>query len=64
MNLKRGDVVLVQFPFSSGTASKLRPAIVVQADVNNRRLSNVILAAVTSRTHHSGEPTQLLIDPA
>lgn len=62
MTMKRGDVVLVHYPFASGVGSKLRPALVVQCDRNNRRLTNVILAAVTSTTHRSGEPTQLLIE--
>lgn len=63
MNVRRGDVVLVQFPFASG-GGKLRPAVVVQNDRDNGRLANVILAPITSRTHHSGEPTQRLIDPS
>ncbi len=29
MKVSRGDVVLVDFPFSSGAAQKLRPAVVV-----------------------------------
>jgi mRNA interferase MazF len=62
MTLQRGDVVLVRFPFSSGTGSKVRPALVIQNDRSNQWLSNVILAAVTTTTHRSGEPTQLLID--
>ena len=62
MTLKRGDVVIVAFPFSSGTGAKSRPALVVQCDRNNRRLTNVILAAITTTTHRSGEPTQLLIE--
>jgi len=62
MALQRGDVVLVQYPYSSGTGSKLRPALVVQPDHNNQRLSNVILAPITTTTHRHGEPTQYLID--
>jgi mRNA interferase MazF len=62
MALRRGDVVLVQYPFSSGTGSKLRPALVVQPDRNNQRLTSVILAPVTTTAHRSGEPTQFLID--
>ena len=52
MTLKRGDVVIVHYPFSSGTGTKLRPALVVQCDRNNRRLTNVILTAITTTTHH------------
>jgi len=64
MTLQRGNVVLVHYPFSSGTCSKLRPALVVQSDHNNQRLTNVVLAAITTTTHRSGEPTQLLIEVA
>ena len=64
MTLQRGDVVLVSFPFSSQTGSKVRPALVVQSDHNNQRLTNVIVAAITTTTHRSGEATQLLIDVA
>jgi len=62
MALQRGDVVLVQYPYSSGTGSKLRPALVVQPDQNNRRLSNVILAPITTTTHRHDQPTQCLIE--
>ena len=65
MMLKRGTIVLVRFPFSSGTDAKVRPALVVQADRNNRRLRNTILAMITSTTGRATkEPTQLLIDLA
>jgi mRNA interferase MazF len=64
MTLQRGDVVLCRYPFSSGTGAKLRPGVVVQCDRNNQRLTNVIVAAITTTTHRSGEPTQLLLDPA
>ena len=64
MTLHRGDVVLCRYPFSSGTGAKVRPALVIQCDRNNQRLTNVIVAAITTTTHRSGEPTQLLIDPA
>lgn len=43
---KRGDVVLVDFPFTSGSQSKIRPALVVRNDVSNRRLSKTIIALI------------------
>jgi mRNA interferase MazF len=64
MNVQRGDIVLVRFPFSSGTGGKVRPGLVVQDDHNSQRLANTILAAITSTTRRSHEPTQLLIDLA
>lgn len=64
MTVHRGDVVLIQFPFASGAAAKLRPALVVQGDRNNARLTNTLVAAITTTTHRSGEPTQFLIELA
>jgi mRNA interferase MazF len=63
MKVSRGDVVLADFPFTSGTAQKLRPAVVVQNDLYNRRLDTTILAPVTSNTRHVGDPAQVLVDP-
>jgi mRNA interferase MazF len=63
MNVQRGDIVLVPFPFTSGLGSKVRPALVVQSDHNNRRLDDTIVAAVTKTIHRAArEATQLLID--
>lgn len=63
MNLSRGDVVLVDFPFASGASHKLRPAVVVQNDSLNRRLATTILAPVTSNTKHTHELSQVAVDP-
>jgi mRNA interferase MazF len=63
--MRRGDVVLVDFPFSSGTGAKVRPALVLQSDINNRRLLNTIVAMISSNTRHSAvAATQLLVDPS
>jgi mRNA-degrading endonuclease toxin of MazEF toxin-antitoxin module len=32
MKVRRGDIVLVDFPYSDQTGRKVRPALVVQAD--------------------------------
>ena len=64
MTLHRGDIVTVLFPFSSGAAAKYRPALVIQNDTNNRRLANLIVAAITTTTHRSGQSTQYLIEVA
>jgi mRNA interferase MazF len=58
----RGDVVLVDYPFSSGGGFKRRPALVVQNDRDNARLTNTIVAMITSYTARVHEDTQLLID--
>ena len=59
-----GDVILVDFPFASGTAQKLRPAVVVQSDAYNRRLATTILAPITGNTKHANERTQVAVDPS
>jgi mRNA interferase MazF len=63
MTCKRGDVVLVQFPFSDGALGKMRPALVVQCERNNKRLANTIIAMISTNISLAGvEPTQYLID--
>jgi mRNA-degrading endonuclease toxin of MazEF toxin-antitoxin module len=39
MRVRRGEVVLVDFPFSDRTGSKVRPCLVVQNDANNSFLT-------------------------
>jgi mRNA interferase MazF len=61
MKVQRGDVVLVDYPFSSGSGKKLRPALVIQNDRNNHRLTNTIVVAITRTVHRTHEPAQLFI---
>jgi mRNA interferase MazF len=61
MSVARGDIVLVDYPFSDRTGSKVRPALVVQADSLNRKITDTILAAISRSTHRSSV-TQLFID--
>jgi mRNA interferase MazF len=62
--MNHGDVVIVDFPFTSGTQSKLRLALVVQSDRENRRLAKTVVAMITGNLRRAAEPTHLLIDPA
>jgi mRNA interferase MazF len=62
--MKRGDIVLLDFPFSDGSSSKVRPVLVLQNDRDNQRLSNTIVALITKNVSRVLEPTQLLIDIA
>ena len=61
MSVSRGDVVLVDYPFSDRTGSKVRPALVVQTDTLNHRMTDTILVAI-SRSTHRASATQLFID--
>ena len=63
MSVRRDDVVLIDFPFSDRTGSKVRPALVVQHDAWNRALDDSVLAGITSsRRRQVGSPTQFLIE--
>lgn len=65
MNISRGDVVVLDFPQSPEQPPKRRPAVVVQSDHNNGRLSNSIFTMVTTNTRlATTEPTQVLVDIA
>jgi mRNA interferase MazF len=60
--MNRGEVVIVDFPFSDQSGSKPRPALVVQADSLNQRIRETILASI-STTAKGSVPTHVLIDP-
>ncbi len=62
--MNRGDVVIVPFPFQDRPGEKIRPALVVQRDADNRRLANTILAMITGNLLDAGQPTVVLVDPA
>ncbi len=47
---KRGDVVLVPFPFSDQTTIKKRPAVIVSSDIYNELSIDIIIMAITSQT--------------
>jgi len=64
MNVRRGNIVLVDYPYPSGGGAKVRPALVVQNDRDNRRLVNTIIVQITSVTRRNLEPAQSLIELA
>lgn len=50
MEFRRGDVVLIAFPYIQDyTKSKVRPAVVVQNDIGNTYSDNLILASISSQ---------------
>src|SRR6266852_2924177 len=62
--MNRGEVVLAGFPFQDISGSKIRPAVVVQNDVDNQALANTILAMVTGNLADAGRVTNVVIDPS
>lgn len=49
MSFDFGDIVLVPFPFTSQTASKKRPAVVVSNRAYNDSKPDIVVMAVTSQ---------------
>ncbi len=61
--MNRGDVVVVDWPFSDLSGSKLRPAVVVQADFLDGIVDDTIYVKVQSQQY--GIPdTEVELDPA
>lgn len=65
MNVRRAEVLMVEFPFHEGSGSKFRPAVVVQSDQDNARLGTTVVAMISKNTRLAGrEPRHVLIDIA
>jgi mRNA interferase MazF len=62
---RKGDVVLVSFPYTTDdgqTQTKRRPAVIISNDYNNARLDDVLLVPLTSNTTRATrEPTQVVV---
>lgn len=65
LQCKKGDVVLVSFPYTTDaghTQTKRRPAVIISNDNNNVRLDDVLLVPLTSNVSRSTrEPTQVIV---
>ncbi len=62
ITVSRGDVALVDYPYSDRAGSKVRPCVVVQNDADNQRLDDTIVVAMTSKTRFTpGCATEFLI---
>ena len=60
--MKRGEVVEVDWPYSDLSGTKIRPAVVVQADFLNGLLDDTICVKITGRRY--GIPgTEVELDP-
>jgi mRNA interferase MazF len=56
MTFQRVDVILVPFPFSDLTTTKVRPAVVVSSDLYHSTEPDLLLAALTSRAEAATGP--------
>jgi len=59
MAYRRGDIVLVSFPFTDLTSSKRRPALVLSPDYFNTAGEDLVLAAITSHITDDPNAVQL-----
>ncbi len=50
---RRGDVVLVPFPFSDQSTTKKRPAVVISSTLYNETSQDIVILAVTSKVEKS-----------
>jgi mRNA interferase MazF len=64
ISYKRGDVVLVSFPFTDLTGTKQRPALVISSDVFNSTRDDILIAAITSQVPAQLKPDEFLIPAA
>jgi mRNA interferase MazF len=60
---RRGDVVMVDFPFTDTGQSKVRPAVIVQNDRDNQRIRKTVIAMVTGNLRRQNDPSHLYVDP-
>ncbi len=61
--IRRGDVVMIDFPFTDTGQSKVRPAVVVQNDHDNQKIRKTVIAMVTGNLRRKGNPSHLYVDP-
>jgi mRNA-degrading endonuclease toxin of MazEF toxin-antitoxin module len=60
--VKRGDVILCEFPHARSGPPKLRPALVVQDDYYNQRIANLLVAGITGNLKNAGDCAHYLIE--
>jgi mRNA interferase MazF len=61
MEFQRSDILLVPFPFSDLSATKVRPAIVVSSPVYHAAEPDLILAAITSNVVAATNPMDYVL---
>jgi len=61
---RRGEVVLIPFPFTNLSTTKQRPALVISSDWFNESRDDVILAAITSHIPSKISKDEYRLSPA
>lgn len=58
--MKRGDIVLIHFPFTDLTSTKVRPALVISSENYNTNQEDVVFLLITSNTSRITQDDYLL----
>jgi mRNA-degrading endonuclease toxin of MazEF toxin-antitoxin module len=58
--VSRGQIIVVDFA-AAGVPKKVRPVLVIQADGYNRKMTNTVVAMITTNLARAHEPTHLLV---
>ena len=61
MTYQRGDVVLVPFPFSDLSTTKIRPAVVISSELYHKTEPDLLLAAITTKVSAAINPTDYVL---
>src|SRR5688572_12254157 len=62
MAFNRADVVLVPFPYTNLSATKVRPAIVISSNAYHSTEPDLLLAAITSRVSAATGPLDYVLN--
>jgi mRNA interferase MazF len=60
--MRRGDIVLVVWPYSDMSGAKPRPAVVIQADFLNTRIADSVFVQITGTSRNTS--TEIVLHPA
>jgi mRNA-degrading endonuclease toxin of MazEF toxin-antitoxin module len=62
--IRRGDVVIVEIPFTDIAGAKKRPALVVQSDAYNQSIRKTVVVIFTGNLQRRADPSHLYVDPS
>ena len=60
--IKKWDVVLLSYPFSDATTSKVRPAVVISPDSENQSSEDAVFVLITSNTRRQSKYDLIIED--
>ena len=60
--MNRGDIVLVIFPFTNFTSTKVRPAVIISNDDMNKTRGDVIVAFISSKIQRVTKDTDFIME--